>query len=164
MQQHQNANKIHKMNLQIILKTKNLLKYPSPLEHIHFFLIYIYELIKKEQNKKTKTQQQKRQPPTKKKEKNQENNKEEEKEKKENKGEMVQKILTIATNMPENNNTIEQCVEWSLLVVHLHLQGSHCLLVICVNQRETLHILRQWYEKCIQHNLGLANKQLKLME
>ena len=37
MQQHQNANKIHKMNLQILLKTKNPLKHPSPPEHTHNF-------------------------------------------------------------------------------------------------------------------------------
>ena len=42
-------------------------------------------------------------------------------------------------------------------------QGSHCLLVICVNQRETC-ILDQRYKKCVQHNLELANIQLKIME
>ena len=36
-------------------------------------------------------------------------------------------------------------------------QGSRCLLEICVNQRETLWIWRQWHEKCVQFNLQLTH-------
>ena len=36
-------------------------------------------------------------------------------------------------------------------------QGSRCLLEICINRRETLCILRQWYEKCVQYNLELMH-------
>ena len=41
-------------------------------------------------------------------------------------------------------------------------QGLHCLLDICINLCETVLILPQWYEKCVQHNLELAHKQKKL--
>ena len=44
------------------------------------------------------------------------------------------------------------------LSLQLHCQGSHCLLEICVNRRETLRILRQWHEKCVLYNLELTNK------
>ena len=33
--------------------------------------------------------------------------------------------------------------------------GSRCLLEICVSRRETLRILRQWHEECVQYNLEL---------
>ena len=33
------------------------------------------------------------------------------------------------------------------------------LWVICINWRKTWHISHQWYEKCIQQNLGLAHKE-----
>ena len=42
-------------------------------------------------------------------------------------------------------------------------QGSCCLLETCINQCKTLHILRQWYKKCVQHNLEQSqNDALKL--
>ena len=42
-------------------------------------------------------------------------------------------------------------------------QGSCCLLEIYVNQCKTLHILHQWYKKCIQHNQEQSqNDALKL--
>ena len=40
---------------------------------------------------------------------------------------------------------------------HLHIQGSRCLLVICVNRREKLRILRQWHEKGVQYNIELTH-------
>ena len=39
----------------------------------------------------------------------------------------------------------------------IHHQGSCSLLEVCVNRRETLHILRQWHEKCIHYNLELMH-------
>ena len=36
-------------------------------------------------------------------------------------------------------------------------QGSRCLSEICRNRRETLRILRQWHEKCVQYNLELMH-------
>ena len=45
---------------------------------------------------------------------------------------------------------------------HSYKQGSCCLSEIYVNQRQTLHILHQRYEKCIQHQLELAHKLPKL--
>ena len=37
------------------------------------------------------------------------------------------------------------------------IQGSRCLLEVCVNRRETLRILRQWHETCVQYNLELTH-------
>ena len=39
------------------------------------------------------------------------------------------------------------------------LQGLHCLLEICINQRKTICILRHRHEKCVQHNLKLTHIQ-----
>ena len=39
------------------------------------------------------------------------------------------------------------------------MQGSRCLLEICVNQRETLCILCYWHEKCVQGKLKLMHIQ-----
>ena len=44
---------------------------------------------------------------------------------------------------------------------HRIRQGLHCLLEICVNRRQTLRILHQWYEKCVLHHLELAHKLAK---
>ena len=43
---------------------------------------------------------------------------------------------------------------WALFSM---VQGSHCLLEICVNQCETLHILHQRHKKCIWYNLELTH-------
>ena len=40
-----------------------------------------------------------------------------------------------------------------------YYQGSHCLLEICINRRETLRILHQWHKKCVQENLKLMHIQ-----
>ena len=39
------------------------------------------------------------------------------------------------------------------------MQGSRCLLEICVNRRESLCSLCQWHEKCVQDNLKFMHIQ-----
>ena len=56
-------------------------------------------------------------------------------------------------------NTSELGANQILPAVDYDNQGSRCLLEICVNRRETLRILRQWHEKCVQHNLKLTHIQ-----
>ena len=47
----------------------------------------------------------------------------------------------------------------ALNTTQLSCQGSCWLLEICVNRCETLGILHQWHEKCVQHNLELTHIQ-----
>ena len=44
----------------------------------------------------------------------------------------------------------------TFLQIGLHISIWRCLLEMCVNRRETLLILRQWHEKCVQYNLELT--------
>ena len=48
-------------------------------------------------------------------------------------------------------------LQTSIIIIIIIIQGSRCLLEICVNQRETLCILHQWHEKCVQYNLELTH-------
>ena len=59
---------------------------------------------------------------------------------------------TVRLYTPENS-AIQKL---SIIII----QGSHCLLEICIKQHETLPILSQWYEKCM-HDRESAHKERK---
>ena len=51
--------------------------------------------------------------------------------------------------------------QYVLSDIAMMTQGSHCLSEICISRRQTLRILCQWNEKCVQHNLELVHKLAK---
>ena len=64
---------------------------------------------------------------------------------------------TAAVSRGINHATTKERYRYTTSMDINNTQGLRCLLEICVNQRETLRILRQWHEKCIQYNLELMH-------
>ena len=62
------------------------------------------------------------------------------------------------TNVPCWGTVLRHITMATTVPTYIYIiQGSCCLLEICVNRRERLRILHQWHEKCVQYNLELTH-------